>query len=215
MQIDHIYIFSDQQGIEAQQLVDFGLTEGSSRRHPGQGTTNRKFYFDNFFLEILWVVDEEEIQSKLTSPTGLWERSQFRTNGASRFGLCLVNTAETDALFSDSFSYQPSYFPKGGGIDMITHVDQPHLPTTFRLPFQGQQAISDEPMDHPQQLQQLTKATFGLPTLPVKNPFLQAFNEEAALAFEDSDNLQLLLEFDHGRQRKQHYFKELDLLIRF
>ncbi len=49
MNIDHIFIFTDDDGKDADELVDFGLTEGSNRVHVGQGTTNRKFYFDNFF----------------------------------------------------------------------------------------------------------------------------------------------------------------------
>ena len=107
MEIDHIFIFSCANGKEAGHLVEFGLTEGSNRLHLGQGTTNRKFYFDNFFLEILWVVNEKEIQSKLTAKTKLWERSQFETNGSSRFGLCLVNSSSTDQLFMSSEIYQP------------------------------------------------------------------------------------------------------------
>ena len=62
MEIDHIFIFSNNSGKEAKNLIEFGLTEGSSRVHKEQGTKNRKFYFENFFLEILWVINEEEIQ---------------------------------------------------------------------------------------------------------------------------------------------------------
>ncbi|MFK7787387.1 MAG: hypothetical protein AB8B56_19845 [Crocinitomicaceae bacterium] len=38
MEVDHIFIFLDNQGKEADELLEFGFTEGSSRRHPGQGT---------------------------------------------------------------------------------------------------------------------------------------------------------------------------------
>ncbi len=128
MEIDHIFIFSSNDGKEAEHLVDFGLTEGSSRLHPGQGTTNRKFYFENFFLEILWVVNEEEIQSELTSKTKLWERSQFEKNGHSPFGLCLINSESTDKLFEKSEIYQPNYFPEGMSIDIITNEKHPQFP---------------------------------------------------------------------------------------
>lgn len=93
MKIDHIFIFSDKRGKEADDLVNFGLTEGGSRLHPGQGTTNRKFHFENFFLEILWVVNEEDINNETTAKTKLSERSKFNENGQSPFGLCLVNTS--------------------------------------------------------------------------------------------------------------------------
>ncbi len=52
MNIVHIFIFTDDNGKVADELVEFGLIEGSNLVHVGQGTTNRKFYFDNFFLEI-------------------------------------------------------------------------------------------------------------------------------------------------------------------
>ena len=58
MQIDHIFCFTDAPQAAAEELLAFGLTEGSNRVHPGQGTANRKFYFENFFLEILWLQDE-------------------------------------------------------------------------------------------------------------------------------------------------------------
>ena len=57
MEINHIILFSKMQGQEADELHNFGLTEGSHRIHPGQGTRNRKFYFANFFLEIVWVAE--------------------------------------------------------------------------------------------------------------------------------------------------------------
>ena len=63
MDIDHIFIFTDDNGKVADQLIEFGMTEGSNRIHAGQGTTNRKFYFDNFFLELLWVYDTNQIKN--------------------------------------------------------------------------------------------------------------------------------------------------------
>ena len=85
MEVDHIFIFSNKNGKEFDTLVDFGFTEGSSRLHSGQGTMNRKLYFENFFLQILWVVSETEIQSDITSKTKLWERSQFKKNQYSPY----------------------------------------------------------------------------------------------------------------------------------
>jgi len=71
MTIDHIFIFTTDFGKIADELIEFGLTEGSGRVHIGQGTTNRKFYFDNFFLEIIWVHNEKEINSEPIKPIGL------------------------------------------------------------------------------------------------------------------------------------------------
>lgn len=99
MKVDHLIIFSNHKGGEADELLEFGLVEGSNRIHPGQGTRNRKFYFGNFFLEIVWITDKTEINSKTTAPIQLWERSNHNINNFSPFGLCLEKTDDTSELF--------------------------------------------------------------------------------------------------------------------
>lgn len=215
MEIDHIFIFTANQGREGDQLVDFGLTEGSSRVHSGQGTTNRKFYFENFFLELAWVIDVEEITSELTAPTRLWERSQFSTNGHSPFGLCLVNTEATDPLFADSQTYEPTFFPPGMGADIIPNQDQPYLPWTFRMASSGPSKYPDEPCNHPVGIQQLTRATFGIPETGEENDFTAFFQQHSQVAFESSPKPSLTLEFDQGIHRKSQYFEALRLSIMY
>lgn len=38
MEVEHIILFSDNQGNETEELTSFGLTEGSNHIHAGQGT---------------------------------------------------------------------------------------------------------------------------------------------------------------------------------
>ncbi len=215
MEIDHIFIFSNNKGKEADELVEFGLMEGSSRLHFGQGTTNRKFYFDNFFLEILWVVSEDEIQSGLTTKTKLWERSQFEKNGNSRFGLCLVNSKSTDSLFKNSKVYEPNYFPKGMSIDIITNEENPDLPWTFRLPYRGKKKENNEPIEHLNGIKSLTKVEFKTLTDSEKTDFEDAFKNVENIEFTKSDGLNLILEFDNSAQGKVKEFPELDLTIKY
>lgn len=215
MQIDHLFIFSNQQGIEADALVEFGLTEGSSRTHPGQGTTNRKFYFDNFFLEVLWVIDEEEIKSNLTRKTKLWERSNFHQNGYSPFGLCLVNNYSSDALFANSMPYQPTYFPEGMVIEMITNENHPQWPSTFRLPFKGAQKLHHEPTQHANGINSLTKAVFEINSELNNEAFSSHFNHTNNVTFSASERMHLTLIFDHEKQRKEKVFDSLMLTINY
>ncbi len=215
MEVDHIFIFSNNRGKEASDLIEFGLTEGSNRLHSGQGTTNRKFYFDNFFLEILWVVNEDEIQSELTEKTKLWERSQFEKNGNSRFGLCLVNSKSTDNLFEKSEIYEPNYFPKGMSIDIITNEQNPNLPWTFRLPYRGKKKKNNEPIEHLNGIKSLTKVEFKTQTDSKKIDFEDAFKNVENIKFTKSDSLSLILEFDNIAQGKVKEFPELDLKIKY
>ena len=113
MLIDHIFICSKIQGNEANRLLECGFLEGSSRVYPGQGTRNRKFYFENFYLEILWEADSLELASELIQKTGLRDRVRFEESGFSRFGLGLQNTKESDSIFIGCENYQPLYFPEG------------------------------------------------------------------------------------------------------
>lgn len=215
MEIDHIFIFSNNNGKEADNLVNFGFTEGSSRIHPGQGTTNRKFYFDNFFLEILWVIDTKEIQSEATAVTKLWERSQFDKNDYSRFGLCLVSSNRTDELFTKSQIYQPNYFPKGMSIDIITNERSPELPWTFRLPYRDGKKEHNVPIEHQNEIKRLTKAVFEIKTDNGKTEFENYFQKEENIEFNKSKRTYLTLEFDNNIRGKIKEFSELNLKIKY
>lgn len=74
MLIDHIFIAVQPGAPEAAVLADFGLAEGSGNRHPGQGTANRRFFFDNAFIELLWLDNAAEARNDATRPTMLFER---------------------------------------------------------------------------------------------------------------------------------------------
>jgi Glyoxalase-like domain len=214
MDIDHIFIFTDDNGKVADQLIEFGLSEGSSRVHVGQGTTNRKFYFSNFFLEILWVHNHNETKSALIEPTGLWQRANFKENNFSPFGLCLVNTDETNPLFENAYQYQPEYFPQGLSIDILKNDTQPNLPWTFRLPFKGQKKNESEPIKHENRLQFLTKTTFQY-ELNIENQFLRFFEDEKTIEFIKADKTWLNLTFDNGKQGVRKVFETLNLTIEF
>ncbi len=215
MEVDHIFIFSRNNGEEADDLVDFGLMEGSSRVHPGQGTRNRKFYFGNFFLEVLWVEKESEIRSDLTAPTKLWERSQFEKNGCSPYGLCLVNSTSTDRLFKRSKIYQPDYFPEGMSIDIITNEQHPNLPWTFRLPYRGEKKASNEPIEHPNGMKKLTLVELEAPVNNEEKEFKNYFHSSKTIEFKDGNRTYLTLEFDKESQGKSKEFPELNLTINY
>lgn len=214
MDIDHIFIFTDSKGKVADRLVSFGLTEGSSRVHKGQGTTNRKFYFENFFLEILWVYDEDELKSDLVKPTGLWQRANYQTNNFSPFGLCIVNTHETDNLFEKSLNYQPDYFPPGLSIDILSNEDIPDLPWIFRLPFKGTKKNEVEPTEHTNGIKKLTKAQFTYKNSSAGS-FVDRFKNESKIKFVKDQDLKLVLTFDNHFRRQKMEIQELDLTIEY
>jgi hypothetical protein len=215
MNIDHIFITSRSQGKEADQLIEFGFLEGSNRVHTGQGTRNRKFYFENFYLEIVWENNLQELESELIQKSGLTDRVRFWDSGFSRFGLGLENREESDAIFESCEYYQPVYFPNGNPFEVLPNRKNPDLPWTFRGPFKGQKVPYNEPLNHPNGIQFLTRAWFQIPEFVLKSEFVLKLQDHPQLGFETARKPGLILEFDNGIQGGNLEFPELDLVIRY
>jgi hypothetical protein len=214
MEVDHIIIFSNNLGTEADELVNFGLTEGSNRFHSGQGTRNRKFYFKNFFLEIVWVYNESEFRSDTTGPTGLWERTNHRLNGSSPFGLCLINTPDTHDLFEACLKYRPNYVPPGFSFDIITNKEHPYLPWTCRLPSSSKYT-NEEPTNHQVGIKRLTNVKFGIQKPGYQNKFTILLCKESKISFEYADYHSLTLEFDNKLNESTKKFSAFPLIIEY
>lgn len=55
VELNHLFVCTAAGAPEAEALKAFGLTEGTPNTHPGQGTSNRRFFFRNAMLKLLWV----------------------------------------------------------------------------------------------------------------------------------------------------------------
>jgi hypothetical protein len=117
-ELDHIFVMTDANAPEAGALIDLGLAEGDANRHAGQGTANRRFFFANAMLELLWVDDSRDAQSAAVARTRLWERWRDRRVGACPFGFCVRGAAgqvDSPAPFA-TWDYHPLYLPAGASI---------------------------------------------------------------------------------------------------
>ena len=112
MELDHIFIGTSKGAPEAELLKAFGLAEGSPNTHPGQGTANRRFFFHNAMLELLWIDNPEEAQSELAKPTRLLERCTLPHTDVSPFGICFRPNSQSEkkAPFP-TWEYKPLYLP--------------------------------------------------------------------------------------------------------
>jgi len=120
-EIDHIFVLTDAGAPAADALLQLGFTEGPPSRHEGQGTANRRFFFDNAMLELLWVESVEDASGPVARPLLLAERWIGRSNSASPFGICLrPNNAQTILPPFECYEYRPSYFPEG----LVAHIGQ-------------------------------------------------------------------------------------------
>jgi hypothetical protein len=120
-EIDHLFVLTDVDASDADTLVRFGLTEGPPNRHAGQGTANRRFFFDDAMLEFLWVESEDEARSLPAQPLRLADRWKERSMKACPFGICLrAGDIETVVPPFQSFEYRPAFFPAG----LVAHIAQ-------------------------------------------------------------------------------------------
>ncbi len=212
MNPNHIFIFCDNHDEVADELIQFGFKEGSNRIHPNQGTQNRKFYFNDFYIEILWVCNHEEITSSLTSPTQLYERSKYKSNGVSPFGLCVNYSTNDNELFKDKLDYKPTYLPKDITIEVLTNENSTTLPWTFRWKAELTNFKNDEPINFSEQ--KLLKVIFGIKKDMVKNNYLKLFKSDM-IFFENSQSEFLKLVFNPIDTKQIKIFKTLPLIIEF
>jgi hypothetical protein len=157
IEIDHAFVGCRPGAPEADALLRSGFVEGSRNTHPGQGTANRRFFFENFMLELIWIVDPAEATSERTVRTRLWERCSHPGTADSPFGILFRSDAEGSPPPFQTWAYFPAYLPAGTAIEFAegTTLQEPELiylpflrstrtttePTQQRLPFQWLRSI--------------------------------------------------------------------------
>ncbi|MEW5851697.1 MAG: glyoxalase-like domain protein [Myxococcota bacterium] len=195
MELDHVYVFTTVGAPEARVLVEAGLTEGSGNVHPGQGTSNRRFFLHNFMLELIWLRDEAEARSAVVAPTLLWERSRHQ---ACPMGICLRG-ARTELPFP-TWEYRPPYLPAGRAIH-VAHTP-PEEPLLFLVdglvrPDEYPEARR-EPLEHAAGLRELTSLRLTMPTTP--SVPLRALESLELVRLHHGVATRMELQFDDGKR---------------
>jgi len=216
MDLDHIFICVSKGAEEARSLIEFGLIEGSPNVHPGQGTANRRFFFHNVFLELLYLEDAEQARSDVTRNTGLYERCSF-INDASAFGFCFKpgKSLNQQPIFN-SWQYKPEFFPAPKCVEVATAAFSE--PMWFFIGFLGP-ANPDkqkEPIHHGIPLQYLTHTRVSQPLTASPSDAWEKVDQLPQFSVFNRDEAVLELEFDHNRSAKSHDFRpELPLIIKW
>ena len=108
IELDHFFILTEPGAPHADLLSGIGLTEGPRNDHPGQGTANRRFFFSNTGLELLYVRDASEAANGRGSRLRIVERAV--DDKASPFGLIVRATTESTDVPFPGWRYCPEYF---------------------------------------------------------------------------------------------------------
>lgn len=199
-EIDHIFILSDVDAPAANKLVAAGITEGASNVHTGQGTTNRRFFFNNTMIECIWVHDATEAASDRTSPTHLLPRWQRRMD-TSPFGICFRPTTDDQppAPFV-SFDYAPAYMPDDMVIQIADSVDQLQEPFLFYAGWLPPRDPAQAPIEHAAGMKNLTAVTVTHPNADLTSPAIHAISH--LVTFKAGDRHCVTVTFDDNAQGK-------------
>ncbi len=187
--LDHAFIMCSIGAPEGDALIQRGFVEGSGNVHPGQGTANRRFFFENFMLELIWVDKPEEAQNAQTRRTRLWERWVGREDRTtSPFGVLF--RAESDLAETAPFRtwpYHPSYLPPGDAIEIAegTRLEEPEL---FYMPGirRGRQRRK-EPTNHALDIGHILGVAVGLPGVGRLSEASRLAQDAGLLTYWESD----------------------------
>jgi Glyoxalase-like domain len=213
--LDHAFIACAAGAPEADALLRLGFVEGSSNSHPGQGTANRCFFFENFMLELLWVADAAEAQSERTRRTRLWERCERREVGVCPFGIVFVAAVEPTAPAPfPVWSYAPIYLPAGMAMQIAegTTLGEPEL---LYLPFLRRGARRpDEPVIHALPIRQISGLAVGVPRLAELSAASRIAEGRALFRYFESPQPMLEILFEGPSDMRIDLRPDLPLLFR-
>lgn len=201
IELDHIFILVSAGAPEADQLASFGLTEGAPNTHPGQGTACRRFFFENAYLELLWVGDAAEAQSESVLPTRLWDRWNGRGGGVCPFGFVFrPGDPEAAAPPFATWEYRPPYLPKPLFLQVGGNAGRLHEPLLVHIPFARRpDAHAKRPFaEHPAKFRAITRVEWSGPLSAETSPELGAIFEAGMVGRRPAPDYALEIVFDGG-----------------
>ncbi|WP_136165035.1 VOC family protein [Brenneria corticis] len=205
MEIDHIFICTPPDASIADILVQNGVLEGTPNRHPGQGTANRRFFFNNVFLEFIYL-EEPFSQHNRTSPAlDIVQRLTDQQRRYSPFGVGCRPTIQGEPVPFPHWHYQPSYLPDGYSIEV--GIATPNEPLWFFLDFSGRpDHVAEEkrqPLIHPCGIRELTCIQLTIPEEGSLSLSARAVKKIDGVEIIQSKEHNLVLTFDYARQEKK------------
>jgi len=218
-ELDHCFICVTEGAPEADLLIDFGLSEGESNIHAGQGTANRRFFFHNAMLELLWVGNAAEARNTVTRPTRLWERWNGRNGQSCPFGICLRSVGQdAQAMPFEGWHYKPAYLPENLFILIGNNSARLDEPLLFFIPLCGRPDAAEkrQPLQHASGFVEVSALRIHSPGLAAKSATLESLRDIAGLTFTSADRYLMEIGFDGEKQgRAQDFTPHLPLVFKW
>jgi hypothetical protein len=203
LELDHVFVCAPRAHEDFALVRSAGLCCGVNRIHGGQGTANANFYFDNAYLELLWLHDAAEVRSAVVAPLALWERLTSAVSGACPFGVAFRVLSPEAAERFPTWAYAAPFLPRGAAMLIVSPRASEKEPLVFLS------RASAAPVDYPPELsvpleqkgkrRRLRKVHIQTPT-GVSSPELEKVIATGLLSIERGKTHQMELEFEAGAE---------------
>jgi hypothetical protein len=209
-EIDHIFFFSEGFAPELSYLEQQGFLRWPfDTSHNGQGTTGRYVYFDNFYIEFLWVDDADAASANTDGTvTNFNDRNRWSSDASvSPFGIGLRDNQEGTPRGFETSEYSAEWMggefvlsPTGSAQDLAE-------PWSFFMPrdmlsnprdsFGGRSASR---LEHSSGARLLTGMTLVLPAGQQPSSTLQALAADGLVSIIEGEEHRIELTLDYGEQ---------------
>lgn len=137
LELDHVFIWVTRGAPEAKTIENAGLKAlDEISKHTGQGTSSRVFIFENAYLELIWI-DDEQAATKNATRTGIdmLTRANWKQTKASPFGIGLHRIpGATTAIPFPVIEYWAEWMKENTLIHFAKAVSSRKEPMYFVLP---------------------------------------------------------------------------------
>jgi hypothetical protein len=195
LSLDHVFLTVSRGGPEVEPLLEAGFTEGAPNVHSGQGTACRRFFFENAYLEFVWVENQAEAEAPAIAPTGLARRGSGDA-GASRVGVCVRLSAECPDPPVETWAYRPPYLKPGQSIPVGRNSGRVEEPLLFFMPPDLTQDLPTP--RHQNGVRRISRVSLVLRSRPELSPEMKWLTESGLLRCEPGESEALRIEFDDG-----------------
>jgi hypothetical protein len=211
IELHHFFILTEPDAPRADLLLAAGIIEGASNDHPGQGTANRRFFFPNAMLEMIFIRDADEARNGAGKRLRIIDR--LEADGASPLGLIVRPLGETPDIPFAAWNYHADYLPAGKHFLVGDNSDLLEEPLCVCSPTGL--PMTDPPADTINQELVLTGLVLSV---PVEKPSetLVAFAASGPIKLKSGKPHHMELTFNDSREGLFHDFQpDLPLSVRW
>ncbi len=198
MHLDHFFILTAEVVTGAELLVEAGFTEGTENSHPGQGTANRRFFFSNTALELLYIVDRKQAEAGPSCRLRLSER--IANPLASPFGIIVRRGPDSIKAPFPGWYYQPDYFEDGVRFLVGENSERLEEPLCICMPRNAPRGTRQSLPESP-----FLKVTELRLHVPVEKPssVIRTVAEIDGVIFKRGSRHLMEVTFGHGRENRR------------